>query len=158
MRGVGNGAVIPSESEAAGEERIPEYGRVVAGVSSGDQLFQFRFRFVRGACHRQSHHEECSAKGMRARGSRDDVAAPLNPLVEVAGPFDLVVANIGGGVLGSLAPELVDRVRLDGGLVLSGLLETQLDAVVAACPGCVEVERLAEGGWAAAWLRRVGPA
>lgn len=101
----------------------------------------------------------------RANAERNGVAARVRAstasLHELAGPFDLVVANIGGGVLPRLAPELGPRVAPGGRLVLSGLLEEQVDAVVAsvvsAVPSCEEVDRVAEAGWAAVWLRRVSP-
>ena len=97
----------------------------------------------------------------RANAERNGVAQRVRAsdaaLEELAGPFELVVANIGGGVLPRLAPQLGPRVAPHGRLVLSGLLEEQVDAVVAAVPGCVEVGRVAEGGWAAAWLRRISP-
>jgi ribosomal protein L11 methylase PrmA len=40
-----------------------------------------------------------------------------------------------------------------GWLVLAGLLTGQADGVVAAYPGCAEVERRAEDGWVAPVLR-----
>jgi ribosomal protein L11 methyltransferase len=47
-------------------------------------------------------------------------------------PFDVVVANILANPLALLAPVLADRVRPGGRLVLSGILDPQADAVVAA--------------------------
>jgi ribosomal protein L11 methyltransferase len=74
-------------------------------------------------------------------------------LPEVAGPFEVVVANIGAAVLGDLATGLRALVAPGGWLVLAGLLVGQADGVVAAYAGCGEVERRAEGGWVAPVLR-----
>ena len=65
-------------------------------------------------------------------GGRVDVAA--TPLATIDETFDIVLANIGLGVLLELAPDLERLVRPGGWLVLSGLLEPQADAVVAALP------------------------
>jgi ribosomal protein L11 methyltransferase len=94
------------------------------------------------------------ANGVAARVVAS-VVDPDRPLAQVEGPFDLVVANIGGGVLPKLAAPLAALVAPGGRLVLSGLLEEQVDAVVAAAEGCEDTGRLAEAGWAAVWLRRV---
>lgn len=75
----------------------------------------------------------------------------------IEGQFDLVVANIGGAVLQSLAGELTARVRPGGLLVLSGLLADATDEVVACFEGFEEVARPGEDGWTAPVLRRAGP-
>jgi ribosomal protein L11 methyltransferase len=74
-------------------------------------------------------------------------------LEAVVGPFDVVMANIGARVLRDLADRLRALVAPGGWLVLAGLLDGQADEVVAAYPGCVEVERRAEDGWVAPVLR-----
>ena len=82
------------------------------------------------------------------------VIASNAPLAEVDGTFDLVVANIGVRVLGELAAALVRRVRPGGLLVLSGLLDAQVDPLLSgAYENAVEVERSSEDGWAATVLR-----
>ncbi|MCU1496776.1 MAG: Ribosomal protein methyltransferase [Acidimicrobiales bacterium] len=92
-----------------------------------------------------------------ANGVGDRVRASTTPLALVDGAYEVVVANIGGGVLAGLAPDLVRCLAPGGGLVLSGMLDDQADAVVGACTGCEEVERLVEEGWAAARLAQVRP-
>lgn len=47
-------------------------------------------------------------------------------------PFDLVVANILAGPLIELAPDMARRLSADGSLILSGILDRQHDAVLAA--------------------------
>ena len=63
------------------------------------------------------------------------------------------MANIGAAVLVDLAVGLRALVAPDGWLVLAGLLAGQADDVVAAYPGCAEVDRRAEDGWVASVLR-----
>lgn len=82
------------------------------------------------------------------------VSVSAASLARVVGTFDLVLANIGAGVLRSMADDLVRRTGPGGLVVLSGLLELQVDGVVAYFPGLVEVARPLEGGWAAVLLRK----
>ncbi len=89
-----------------------------------------------------------------ANGVAERVSVSAGPLATVDGAFDVVVANIGVRVLRELAPDLVVRTAPGGVLVLAGLLTDQVDAVVAACAGCNEVERRDEDGWSVGVLRR----
>lgn len=87
-----------------------------------------------------------------ARNGVDHVAASITPLPEVDGAFDVVLANV-------LAPALVElsadlrRVTSPGGLlVISGVLATRFDHVVAALSP-MSVRRVDESdGWAAVEL------
>lgn len=58
------------------------------------------------------------------------VEASDTPLAELDGSFDVVVANVLAGALVELAPGLVARVRVDGVLVLSGIIESREAIVV----------------------------
>lgn len=98
---------------------------------------------------------EATAANAVRNGVGDRVTAVVGEVADVAGTFDLVVANIGLRVLLAASPDLVARVRPGGLLVLAGLLSDQADDVVAACVGCEEVRRPTEEGWAAPVLRRV---
>jgi ribosomal protein L11 methyltransferase len=64
--------------------------------------------------------------------------------------FDLILANILAPVLITLAPCLVNRMHPHGSLILSGLLESQVDEVVSAYhkQGLTEPEVSLEGDWA----------
>ena len=64
-----------------------------------------------------------------------------------AGAFDVVVANILANPLTLLAPALAARVRPGGRIVLSGILDAQADAVVAAYASWINIApwRHAEG-------------
>lgn len=72
------------------------------------------------------------------------------------GPFDLVVANILAGPLIELAPEMARHVGDGGSLVLSGILDRQEDAVLAAyvTSGFAHVHTLHREGWVTLHLRR----
>lgn len=72
------------------------------------------------------------------------VEASTTPLEQIAGTFDIVVANIGADVLIDLAPELAARGKV---LVLSGLLADRVDDVAAAYAGTATVSTME--GWAA---------
>ena len=71
----------------------------------------------------------------RANAERNGVAARFLPsdrlAVDEATPFDVVIANILTNPLVLLAPVLAGHVRNGGRIVLSGILESQADAVVA---------------------------
>jgi ribosomal protein L11 methyltransferase len=83
------------------------------------------------------------------------VRASTEPLQAVTGTYDLVLANIGVRVLAELAVDLWEHVRTGGLLVLAGLLEPQVDPLLAAAyPVAVEVERRSAEGWTAVVLRR----
>ncbi|MBS3649197.1 50S ribosomal protein L11 methyltransferase [Pseudaminobacter sp. 19-2017] len=55
-----------------------------------------------------------------------------HPAFAANGPFDLIVANILAGPLMDLAPEMARHLSPDGSLILSGILDRQGDAVIAA--------------------------
>jgi ribosomal protein L11 methyltransferase len=55
-----------------------------------------------------------------------------HPIFAERGPFDLIVANILAGPLMEIAPAMAAHLRKDGSLILSGILDRQHDAVVAA--------------------------
>ncbi|MGK2948324.1 MAG: 50S ribosomal protein L11 methyltransferase [Acidimicrobiales bacterium] len=95
---------------------------------------------------------EVVAANARANAVAGKVRATTEPVASLAGPFDLVVANIGLGVLVELAPSLLATGA--GLLVLTGLLEPQADEAVAAYPGLMEVERTTVEGWSLVVLRR----
>jgi len=97
------------------------------------------------------------------QSARENLA--LNPDVDVtlgvldlrrAGikPFEVVLANLTGGLLVAAAPALLALAVRGGRLVLSGFMESEEAAVIAAFAAC-EVERRAqEDEWVAITLRR----
>jgi len=87
-----------------------------------------------------------------ANGVAGQVEASTRAVAAQSGAFDVVVANIGLRVLCELAPALRARLAPDGVLVLAGLLDVQVDEVVAAYRDCAPLARLSEEGWAAVVL------
>ncbi|MEO6717719.1 MAG: 50S ribosomal protein L11 methyltransferase [Novosphingobium sp.] len=79
-----------------------------------------------------------------------------DPLIEVRGPYDLIIANILAGPLIELAPDFSGALVPGGSLLLSGLLETQEAAVRTACRrvGLRLARRAVHGDWSVLWLRK----
>jgi len=77
-----------------------------------------------------------TAENAERNGVAEVVAASDTPVEELEpAAFDLVVANMSSCTLVALAPALTRAVADDGTVVLSGLLECQKDAVLAAFVG-----------------------
>ena len=81
-----------------------------------------------------------------------------HPLLEAAGPYDLLIANILAGPLVELAPDFAGAVEPGGSVLLAGLLETQEPTVRAAYrrAGFRLAARMVRGDWSILWLRRRG--
>ncbi len=91
-------------------------------------------------------------------GRVDCVVAAGFDAPELAGPFDLIFANILMGPLVALAPAMAAHLAPGGRAILSGLLSTQADTVLAAhtARGLVLEAREDLGEWATLVLRRPG--
>ena len=76
--------------------------------------------------------------------------------VDLAGPFDLVFANILMGPLVELGPDMAAHVAPGGHAILSGILNPQADDVVAAyeAQGFALAKRRELGDWTTLTLRR----
>lgn len=84
-----------------------------------------------------------------ARNSVDDRIRCRLPQDFVTSDADIVLANILAGPLVELAPVLTGRTRPGGRIVLSGLLEEQVDDVAAAYrPACEIIRSVTLDGWA----------
>jgi ribosomal protein L11 methyltransferase len=79
-----------------------------------------------------------------------------HPQLAAAAPFDLVFANILKGPLIELAPAMASHVAQGGIAILSGLLVTQADSILAAYAevGFLQLEREDIGEWTALVLRK----
>ncbi len=79
---------------------------------------------------------------VRADGMRDAAVAR-------AAPYDLITANLFARLLRRLAPDIAGLAAPGGTVVLSGFLEADRTAVVAAhrAQGLRPVERLVDGDW-----------
>jgi ribosomal protein L11 methyltransferase len=74
---------------------------------------------------------EVAAKNLALNQADTTVDVSTTPIEQIAGRFDLVLANILAEELVRLAPELVKRLERGGFLVLSGIL-TEKEALVCA--------------------------
>jgi ribosomal protein L11 methyltransferase len=79
-----------------------------------------------------------------------------HPLLQVRGPYDLVIANILAGPLIALAPDFAKALVPGGHVLLAGLLTTQEPQVRAACrrAGLRLASRTVRGDWSILWLRK----
>jgi ribosomal protein L11 methyltransferase len=80
-----------------------------------------------------------------------------DPLLELRGPYDLLIANILAGPLVSLAPDFGTAVSPGGSVLLAGLLAGEQETAVRRAmtqAGLRLAARLQRGDWAILWLRR----
>ena len=100
--------------------------------------------------------ENARLNGVAALVETATAAGFDDPVFARRGPFDLIVANILAGPLMELAPHMSRHLVPGGSIVLSGILERQHDAVVAAYVGesFRHVETLRLDGWVTIHLKR----
>ena len=79
-----------------------------------------------------------------------------NPYIRKAAPFDLIIANILAGPLKHLAPEMRKHCMSGGLVLLSGILATQANSVIASyrSHGFVLQKRSLLNGWATLVLQK----
>ncbi|MCU9847338.1 50S ribosomal protein L11 methyltransferase [Defluviimonas sp. WL0024] len=96
------------------------------------------------------------ANGLGDRVTCVEAAGFDHPELAARAPYDLVFANILKGPLIQLAPEMASAIAPDGYAILSGLLTTQADEVIAAykTAGFVLVSRDEIAEWATLVLKR----
>ncbi len=90
--------------------------------------------------------------GINGVGHRLDVK--LDPLSEIEGTFDVVVANVARAGIVELAPELVAHLSPDGWLAVGGISPSQCAQVAGFLRPLAEVERRTSGEWATLMLAR----
>jgi ribosomal protein L11 methyltransferase len=80
------------------------------------------------------------------------------PEVGSSAPFSLVTANILANPLIAMAPLLAETLEAEGYAILSGFLDFQVEEVLAPhqALGFTLVDRIQEGAWVAALLRKSG--
>jgi ribosomal protein L11 methyltransferase len=96
------------------------------------------------------------ARETLARNAAPQVLLYAGTAAAVRGPFDLVVANLLADAVIDEAPTLAAAVGGNGRLVLSGLLDTQVDRVLAAYPAWRIAARRDLDSWATLTLVRAG--
>lgn len=84
-----------------------------------------------------------------------DVTFSTTPLAEIEGEWPLVVANIIAPILLHLRPELIAHTEVGGELVLSGILDSQMESIREAfSPQMQELGWRQYGDWCAIHYRR----
>nr|WP_010393619.1 50S ribosomal protein L11 methyltransferase [Paracoccus sp. TRP] len=96
------------------------------------------------------------ANGLDGRVECVEAAGFDHPLIENAAPFDLVFANILNQPLIDLVPDMAKNIAPGGKAILSGILVTQADEVIAAyTAGGLQLERRDDlGEWSTLVVRR----
>ncbi|GLK64972.1 50S ribosomal protein L11 methyltransferase [Paracoccus kondratievae] len=96
------------------------------------------------------------ANGLDGRVECVEAAGFDHPLIENAAPFDLVFANILKQPLIDLVPDMAKNIAPGGKAILSGILVTQADEVIAAyTAGGLQLERRDDlGEWSTLVVRR----
>jgi ribosomal protein L11 methyltransferase len=95
--------------------------------------------------------DNVALNGVSAHVTTQVAAGFDDPVFALRSPFELIVANILAGPLIELAPQMRSHLAPGGALVLSGILERQHDAVVAAyeAQGLRRIATLHREGWVA---------
>ena len=75
---------------------------------------------------------DVTAGNARANGVDEFIEVSTDPLGDVTETFNVVVANMLASTLIELAPDLIGAVRPRGRLVISGILDVQMQSVVEA--------------------------
>lgn len=96
-----------------------------------------------------------AAENALVNGLAERVRFSAEPLAELAGPYDLVVANITGAVMGGMVGQFARLLQPGGRLVISGLQGRQLGEMVETLGGLgfSPVEEFSEDPWRAGLLR-----
>jgi ribosomal protein L11 methyltransferase len=101
----------------------------------------------------------CAQENAAANDVVSQLDLSTTPAAELSGTYPLVIANILGHILLTLARDLVARTAPGGALVLSGLLETQRAELLEAfeARGCRLDDSATRGPWTRLDMTRVDP-
>jgi len=99
--------------------------------------------------------ENVVKNGVAARVKTETATGFHHPSMRLAAPFDLIVANILARPLMQLAPEMRRHLAYGGSLILSGILESQREKVLAAyrIQGLFHQKTLHREGWVTLHLK-----
>ena len=142
-------------------EPLVEEGMTVLDVGSGSGVLAVAAALL-GAAEVQCHDITAEAVAATRRsaelsGVGARIVATLDP-VDVGrrgAGYDLVLANLLIPIIEELGAVLVASVAPAGHLVVSGVLQEQLERAVAACAPLEVVDTILSGDWVALVLRRV---
>lgn len=143
------------DGSAAGTSRTPVRSLLDVGCGSGVLGVMAAQRGVADirATDVSAGAVEATIANAARNGVSEQIEVDLAVLDELAGPYDLVVANILAPVLVGLAPELRRLTASTGELVISGILADDHAHVLEALAPMRVVSTSTQGGWAAVLLR-----
>ncbi len=95
---------------------------------------------------------EATRRNAALNGMEGRVEASADPLGAIAGPFDVVVANVGRAAVVELAAPLVRLLAPGGWLGVSGFSTSQCVLVAGFLAPLVEIDRRTAGDWSALLL------
>ena len=143
-------------------ERLVMPGMVVADIGCGSGVLAIAAARLAAAEVRATDIDAGAVMATDRNAARNGVGTIVRASDDPPGDldaarFDLVVANIGAGVLRSMAVDLVALLAPDGVLVLSGVLAEQAADVVEAlgAAGADVIATADEDGWVVLELRRI---
>lgn len=96
-----------------------------------------------------------SQENARINQVSDRWSVTTEPVAVIGFPANIVVANILAPALIELSGELKRLTRLDGVLIISGVLAEHYEHVAKALEPLHEFDRIEHGGWAAVAFRRI---
>lgn len=139
-------------------QRLPLTGRTVVDVGTGSGVLAIAASLL-GAVEVLAIDDDAdalqAAKDNLAHNPAATVTLRRQDIRSTSGTaFDVVMANLTGGLLEAAAHQLVGLAKPGGSLVLSGLLEPEEPAVCAAFGGCLVHNRAQEGEWLCLTLER----
>jgi len=158
--GFGTGHHATTRLCLAALQRLELRGRTVLDVGTGSGVLAIAARML-GAIHVLGIDDDADA----IQSARENLALNAGVQIElqvmdlhgvVLTPFDLVVANLTGGLLMNTAARLQDLTAPAGRLVLSGFMYTEEIGVLAAFRGFAVVDRAQEEEWVCVTLQREG--
>ena len=158
--GFGTGHHATTRLCLAALQRLELRGRTVLDVGTGSGVLAIAARML-GAAQVLGIDDDADA----IESARENVARNAGVQIElqvmdlhrvVLTPFDLVVANLTGGLLMNTAARLQDLTAPAGRLVLSGFMFTEEIGVLAAFRGFAVLDRTQEEEWMCVTLQREG--
>jgi ribosomal protein L11 methyltransferase len=156
--GFGTGHHATTRLCLAALQQIDLRGRSVIDVGTGSGLLAIAGRRLGAAAVLAIDDDPdaiAAAEGNVALNRESRIALEVTDLrSSPIGQFDVVVANLTGGLLISTAPRLQSFATPGARLVLSGFMDHQERDVVSAFEGCALESRAREDEWVCAVLRR----